>query len=167
MMNVYLCRVDDRLVHGQITAAWTRKYNISNIFVVDDELAGDRIASKILTLTVPSKIEVQVVSSPQMAILLQRCDVNLEKIKAMLLFRSLHVVNDLLSRTGHITDILTIGGISSKLGRQEIERNLFLSEEEQKLIEYMAHEYQLQIILQTLPDDTPIDIKNLLSHNNK
>lgn len=153
------------MVHGQITAAWTRKYNISNIFVVDDELAGDRIASKILTLTVPSKIEVQVLSSPQMAMLLQKNDKNLEKIRAMLLFRSLSMVDELLARSGHVTDVLTIGGISSKLGRQEIERNLFLSEEERDLIIHMANEYQIQIVLQTLPDDVPVDIKHILLYD--
>ena len=58
-MKVCFCRVDYRLLHGQVTNAWTSKYKIKHIFVVDDELYKDDIARRVLMMASPKRSKYQ------------------------------------------------------------------------------------------------------------
>ena len=42
-MTIVGCRIDGRLIHGQVANLWTTKLNISRIMVVDDEVAENAI----------------------------------------------------------------------------------------------------------------------------
>ena len=47
-MNIVLCRVDERLIHGQVMTAWVKKAWIKKIILVDDELASDDFMKEVL-----------------------------------------------------------------------------------------------------------------------
>lgn len=47
-MAIVLARVDDRLVHGQITVGWVPHVHASRIIVVNDRLAADRLLAGIV-----------------------------------------------------------------------------------------------------------------------
>ena len=38
-MEILFTRIDDRLVHGQVTTTWLRQYKCNSIFIIDDEVA--------------------------------------------------------------------------------------------------------------------------------
>lgn len=59
-MSLVLIRVDDRLIHGQITEVWVPYLNANRIIVVDDEIAQDPTKRKILGLGVPPLIQFDV-----------------------------------------------------------------------------------------------------------
>ena len=42
-MTIVGCRIDGRLIHGQVANLWTTKLNISRIMVIDDEVAQNDI----------------------------------------------------------------------------------------------------------------------------
>ena len=46
--NIQLVRVDNRLVHGQVAVTWSATLSISMIVVVDDEVAHDILAQKLM-----------------------------------------------------------------------------------------------------------------------
>lgn len=41
-------RLDERLIRGQITTAWSRYLDVSAIVVVSDHLAEDKLATQVL-----------------------------------------------------------------------------------------------------------------------
>jgi len=41
-MTIVGCRIDGRLIHGQVANLWTTKLNVSRIMVIDDEVAITR-----------------------------------------------------------------------------------------------------------------------------
>lgn len=88
-MKVCFCRVDYRLLHGQVTNAWTSKYKIKHIFVVDDELYKDDIARRVLMMASPSKVNTSVYSTDQMAGILQQTSILSSDSKAAVLVKSL------------------------------------------------------------------------------
>ncbi|MDY0020705.1 MAG: PTS sugar transporter subunit IIB, partial [Anaerolineae bacterium] len=45
-----LVRVDDRLLHGQITAVWCKHQPFTQIVIVDDATAADPFFEEVLTL---------------------------------------------------------------------------------------------------------------------
>lgn len=50
---ILLARVDDRLIHGQVTVGWSRFLDIEKIVVVSDELAADEMQRSFLMMAVP------------------------------------------------------------------------------------------------------------------
>ena len=59
---ISLVRVDDRLIHGQVTVGWAPYLRASRIIVVSDRLAADRVLASILRVGVPVGMQIDVVS---------------------------------------------------------------------------------------------------------
>lgn len=163
-MKICMCRVDARLIHGQITAVWARELGASSIFVVDDELSEDRLTIKILCMTAPSKVDVHVLSVAQMVEVLHNRTMASPQIRAIILFRNLMSAKSLFDLTGKIYETLTLGGMPSRIGRYEIEKNLFLSKEERLVASDMMRQHGISIISQVLPSDAPIDVGALIQN---
>ncbi len=47
-------RIDERLIHGQITTAWSRALDVSGIVVVSDKLSKDTLATQTLLMSAPA-----------------------------------------------------------------------------------------------------------------
>ncbi len=54
---IVLSRIDDRLIHGQVTVGWSRFLGIEKIVVISDELAQDEIQTSFLAMAVPENAE--------------------------------------------------------------------------------------------------------------
>jgi mannose/fructose/sorbose-specific phosphotransferase system IIB component len=59
-LPIVLARIDDRLIHGQITVSWSKLSNPDIIAVVDDEVASNEIQKSTLELATPIGIELMV-----------------------------------------------------------------------------------------------------------
>ena len=64
-MAIVLVRVDDRLIHGQITTAWIADAKASRIAISSDEVAGDPLQKTIISVTKPPSTEVDVLSAAE------------------------------------------------------------------------------------------------------
>jgi mannose/fructose/sorbose-specific phosphotransferase system IIB component len=62
---VVFFRIDDRLIHGQITVAWTKLSNPDVIAVVSDKVASNEIQRSALELAAPIGVEVAIYSISQ------------------------------------------------------------------------------------------------------
>lgn len=164
-VKICICRVDERLIHGQVTAVWCRQQGVSSIFVIDDELAKDRLTIRILRMTAPPKTEVRVLSAAQMAAVLSG-EERSESTRAMLLFRTLAAADELFAQTGPLCPALCLGGMPSRIGRHEVGKNLFLSKEERGLVADIAERYGVSVISQILPSDPPVDVGALIQEAN-
>lgn len=52
-MTIVGCRIDGRLIHGQVANLWAGKLNVSRIMVVDDEVVNNDIEKSGLKLATP------------------------------------------------------------------------------------------------------------------
>lgn len=48
------CRIDERLIHGQITTQWSKVLSVDAIVVANDAAAHDEMTKKVLLMTVPA-----------------------------------------------------------------------------------------------------------------
>jgi mannose/fructose/N-acetylgalactosamine-specific phosphotransferase system component IIB len=56
MGKVSLIRIDDRLIHGQVTTAWLRVYNANTIIIANERVATSPVYKSIFSVaTVPGK----------------------------------------------------------------------------------------------------------------
>lgn len=163
-MKICFCRVDNRLLHGQVTNAWTRKYKIRQIFVVDDELYKDDIARRVLMLASPARVNTRVCSAEQMTDVLQQKEVCRNNAKAAILLKTIKDAKRLFDKAGKITDTLILGGISCGIGRHKVCERLFLSEEEKRIVKEIAGKYHLRVEHRILPGDVPVDVVRCLEN---
>ena len=64
-MAIVFVRVDDRLIHGQITTAWIADVKASRIAISSDEVAGDPLQKTIISITKPPRTEVDVLTAAE------------------------------------------------------------------------------------------------------
>ncbi len=47
-MNITLARIDDRLIHGQVTTVWSKVANAQRIIICNDEVYNDEVRRTLL-----------------------------------------------------------------------------------------------------------------------
>lgn len=48
IMEIAFCRIDDRLIHGQVATVWTKMTGCNRIMCVNDDVAQDEMRKKLL-----------------------------------------------------------------------------------------------------------------------
>ena len=61
-MPVVLARVDDRLIHGQVTVGWSQQLNPHRILLANNAIAADSWQSRVYGSSVPPHIKVSILS---------------------------------------------------------------------------------------------------------
>src|SRR5215210_822824 len=61
-MAIVLCRIDDRLIHGQVVIGWGRALGIDLIILVDDQVAASDWEQQLYRMAVAPEIEVRFVT---------------------------------------------------------------------------------------------------------
>lgn len=56
MAEIVLCRIDSRLIHGQVMTKWVNQSQANKIVVVSDELAADEFMREIYLLSAPAGV---------------------------------------------------------------------------------------------------------------
>lgn len=51
-------RLDERLLHGQVAARWTKQLKAEGIICANDRVASDEFAKKMLLMAAPAKVKV-------------------------------------------------------------------------------------------------------------
>ena len=62
-MPLVLCRVDDRLIHGQVVIGWGRPLAARRVLLVDDEVAANPWEQELYRMAVPDGVEIAFVSA--------------------------------------------------------------------------------------------------------
>jgi PTS system mannose-specific IIB component len=60
-------RIDDRLIHGQVIEGWVHALNLTRITIASDRIKEDESYKKILEISVPSEIKVDVLGIRELA----------------------------------------------------------------------------------------------------
>lgn len=59
-MGIEVIRIDDRLIHGQIVQGWLKTVFVNRILVVSNEVANDEMQKALLSMAVPSTVELSI-----------------------------------------------------------------------------------------------------------
>ena len=157
-MPIVLCRVDDRLVHGQVVIGWGRPLDLQRIVLVDDEVRASDWEQELYRMAAPPEIQVEFASAAEAAPRLAGWDAGRERV--LILVGAIATAADLLRRSPGGLHKLNLGGIHSGVGRRERLRYLYLSEEELAMLQRLARE-GLEISAQDVPTSRPVALKEL------
>lgn len=79
-MPVVLARVDDRLIHGQVTVGWSERLRPDRIVLASNEIAADPWQSRVYASSVPPSIAVSVLSLARAAAVLKAPEAGDERV---------------------------------------------------------------------------------------
>ncbi|HWP50534.1 MAG TPA: PTS sugar transporter subunit IIB [Clostridia bacterium] len=124
-MKIVMSRVDERLVHGQVIASWTKILSVKSILVIDDTLAKDSFMSTVLSMAAPSGVKVELISVEQAADRIKHEGID-GGINTMLLFKIPDCALALIEK-GITLNELNIGNMGAGPSRKQISRNVYAS----------------------------------------
>lgn len=79
-MPVVLARVDDRLIHGQVTVGWSERLRPDRIILASNAIAADPWQARVYASSVPPSIAVSVVSLSRAAAALRSPEAPAERV---------------------------------------------------------------------------------------
>jgi len=59
-MKIAMVRVDERLIHGQITMSWTHTVGANLILCVNNEVAGNNFQKNLMKMAAPAGVKVEI-----------------------------------------------------------------------------------------------------------
>ncbi len=157
-MPILLCRVDDRLIHGQVVIGWGRPLGIETIVLVDDAVAASPWEQDLYRMAVAPEIEVRFVTVADASAHLSEWHGSTRR--SLLLTGDLPTIAALHSADPASVHRINLGGIHHRPGRRERLPYLYLSDDELRgllALETAGAEIQAQ----DLPTTKPVPLRSL------
>lgn len=141
-------RVDDRLVHGQITTNWIGNLNIDQILVVDDKTATNSMLKSIMLMAIPKNISSDVISIDNL---------NDETIQngsnCLIIVKYPSAIPEVIKKIKNISKVI-VGTVVDQEGSRKITKHVYLTEEYENALNF-AKEH-CEVSLQQLPDSSSV-----------
>ena len=158
-MPILLCRVDDRLIHGQVVVGWGAQLGLDVIMVVDDELSDSDWEQDLYRAGLPndmlarfSKVEDAAGEIPALTSSDARC---------FILARDLETMRR-LAEVGALDGIeVNLGGLHDAPGRQPVLPYLFLAKSDRKELERLR-DSGVRVTARDVPSARKVGLDELL-----
>ena len=157
MNNLVFTRIDDRLIHGQVCAAWLKTLsNVRHILCIDDKTSQDPFMAEMFSLLIPSHISIEVRSVDEALEIFKK---GLEK-PTMVIVKVPQTIQRLMDN-GIEFDHLNIGGMGMSAGRKKLFQNISASEEERQIFKNLM-DRGVKIEIQIIPAQGCYDLAKVM-----
>lgn len=158
-MKIVNIRVDERLIHGQVAAYWTRALGANRILVMDDFAAKDQIQKMALKMATPAGVKLSILTVPTAA-----NNLKTEKYKGdnvFLIVRSPKALWEAWEE-GFRFETVNVGNMSSKFGSVQVRRTVGVTPEDVKYFRLLV-EQGVKLTAQMIPNDEAVDFAPLIA----
>lgn len=146
-MSLVLVRIDDRLIHGQVTVGWGSFLNPDKILLVSDEIATNDWEKELYEKCVPFNVNVSIISVKDAAESLKNKIYEDERV--FLLVESPSAIVELV-KLGAVFQQVNIGGMHYKESKQKILPYVYVDEQDIQDFHFLE-EHNIELICQDLP----------------
>ncbi|MBK4765069.1 MAG: PTS mannose transporter subunit IIAB [Pantoea sp. Brub] len=161
-MKIALVRIDDRLIHGQITMDWAKKTNVTRIIVVNNEVSQDNVRKMLLQQSTPPGIMSHVINVDKMARIWN--NPNYSQDIVMLLFTNPTDILNVITQGVNIQSV-NIGGMSFK--KEKIRVSDAVSVDQQDILAFKKlHDLNIELEIRKVSSDQKIKIMDLIDKLN-
>ncbi len=158
-MGLELCRIDDRLIHGQVVVGWGQPMSLGFIVLVDDEVAGSEWERELYRMGVPPEMEV--VFETVQGAAARFAEFERDERKGILLTGDVGSMARLAAAVPALRRV-NLGGVHHRGGRVQRLRYVFLApDEEQTLRELEAR--GVTVTAQDVPNARPVSLGDVLT----
>lgn len=155
---IKLCRVDERLLHGQVAVTWVNVVNPDAIIIANDEVMKDELARLALKMAKPEGMKMAIRSIDQAVTMIK--DQQTKDLEIFLLVKNIHDAKRISDLTGDIHH-LNLGRCYTKNGTVELVTNMLISESDANDLMSMYDDVE-KIEYQMVPSDSKKDVKQIL-----
>jgi mannose/fructose/N-acetylgalactosamine-specific phosphotransferase system component IIB len=134
-MSITLLRVDDRLIHGQVVEGWLPQLNVNHVAVVSDAAADDPVQAALMKMALPPGVGLSVLRVADAPAALSAPQAAAKRI--LVLVPGPAEALALLER-GVAVDRVNVGGLHFTVGKVQLGRALFLSDEDKAALRAIA-----------------------------
>ena len=157
-MGIVLCRVDDRLVHGQVVIGWGRPLGVEFIALVDEGVAASPWEQDLYRMAVPPEIEVRFATVAEASGQLAAWNGN--DHRGLILTGDVDTMAALHRADPVVVHRINLGGIHHRPGRRERLPYLYLTDDELRgLVALEAS--GAEINAQDLPTSAPVPLREI------
>lgn len=157
-MPIIIARIDDRLIHGQVTEGWAKHFSPDLIVVVSDTVAAADWQSELCLAALPKCFHGLVVGLSDAPRLIS--ELAEDPRRTFVLFESPHDAYEVI-HNGAPIGTLNVGGMHSIKGKREILDYLYIDEDDARFLRELS---AMGIILdfRDLPEHADIDVLSKL-----
>lgn len=155
---VQMCRVDERLLHGQVAVTWISDLNPNSILIANDEIMDNEIAKLAIRMVKPEGISLAIRSVEGAAAILN--DPRAAVLKIFVLVKTLEDAVRLVKLSPGIRQV-NVGGIKKKAGSRLIAPAVYLSPEDQTPLKELCSLTET-VEFRNIPSDLPRDGRELI-----
>lgn len=127
-MPILLCRIDDRLIHGQVVVGWGRPLGIQRIILVDDQVAGSEWEQELYRMAMPPEVEVLFTSVDQARSQLAAWQA--APTRTLLLTGDIASMAALQESNATVIHAINLGGVHHRPGRRQRLPYVYLTDDE-------------------------------------
>ena len=151
-MSIKMVRIDDRLIHGQIVAAWVKSLALERVWIIDDGTANDTFLKNVMKMVAPANTELVISPMSEIEQLAPKYDS--DEINTLILMKYPYVAEKLFA--SNITfKKLNVGGIGANSERKKVYKNISMTDEEIETCRNMIKN-GVDVYIQVTPDDKQI-----------
>lgn len=159
-MALSLCRVDDRLLHGQVVIGWGVPLQVRLVVLVDDAVRANEWEQEIYRMALPDGVAVEFASVEEAVGQLRAWDSDTRRI--FLLTGDVATMAELVVRGEGVIRRVNLGGIHAGPSRRERARYIYLTEQEERMLQRLEAGGTL-VTAQDLPTSPAITLSQLLA----
>jgi mannose/fructose/N-acetylgalactosamine-specific phosphotransferase system component IIB len=156
MGEITLIRIDDRLIHGQVTTAWLSVFPSNKIIIANERIAKTPMYESIFAATAISGIDILLLSPVDAADYIQKAD----RDQKILIITPSPVDIVALIDAGLKIEKLTVGGLQARPNTKKLAKVVFATTQEEKaFLELRDRGVEMEV--QMVPTDriTRLDLK--------
>lgn len=155
---IVLCRVDHRLLHGQVAFTWTQSVSSNCILIANDAVAKDDLRMTALRVSKPNGVKL-VIKSVDDSLKALNSGVT-DKYKLMILCESIKDAARLVEGYDKIKSI-NLGGIKNEAGKKQISKAISVNEEEVEILKEL-NDKGIELEVRMISDDSKQDVMKLI-----
>ena len=140
-------------------ASWAKRLQVREILVIDDHLAHDPFAETVLTMALPSNINLKILDIAIGSAYIQK-EMDQTPPNTILLVKSPEVIQQLWN-LGYHPDSVNIGGMSAGPSRKHMCRGLYAADSEISIFEELEHN-GTEVYVQVVYGENKIHFRDLV-----
>ena len=158
-MSLVLFRIDDRLIHGQVTTGWVRALDLKRIVLANDRIAASAWEGELYCSVTPPEIETVLAPVEDLAEVLAEIDSSGER--AVLLVESAADARRIVDN-GYRPARINVGGLHYAEGRKEVLPYLFLGPDDAADLAHLSG-LGIELEARDVPGGKGLDVRRLLT----
>lgn len=157
-MPIILARIDDRLIHGQVTEGWCSKLKPRLVLVVSDEVVSSEWQRELCLASLPCCFEGKVTGIEEAPAIIN--ELESDSRSSYVLFESPRDAFRVIEHGANIRK-LNVGGLHSTRGKREILDYIFVDEEDALYLRQIVR-MGVALDFRDLPDHEDVDVMSRL-----